>query len=158
MILSSEWRHWFPVILRERDTKTKDGGRRLMKNIEIMFVVVLKASLSPSVKAGPLHYLCVWAVWCLPLTEYWLTHVVWGGGERNTLALFLRTMHAGCIYKLLLKCRDQNRLTNLQKHRVLTGNTSLFFAPSPASCAHPLKKIALGLGLAGRSPSSGKRL
>lgn len=33
----------FLVTLRERVTKTKDGGRRLMKNTEIMFVVVVAA-------------------------------------------------------------------------------------------------------------------
>lgn len=78
----------------------------------------------------------------------------WG---KEYTGFVLRTMHAGCLYKLLQKCRDQNQLTHLQKHRVLMSNSSLFFAPSPASCAHPLKK-PVGLGLAGRNQASGKGL
>lgn len=101
-------------------------------------------------KPGSLYHLCTRAAHSVYHYRILAVQVGVRWGERNILALLLTSIHTGCAYKPLWKCRGWNQLTNLQKHRVLVGNTPLFSAPHHQHCSCP-QGVTLEPELAGRS-------
>lgn len=80
----------------------------------------------------------VFATW--GILAVWSGRVRSKGGRGISWLCSLGKLRQDVFNKPLLKCRGQNKLTSLQKHRDLRGNIPLFSAPHPPASLIPSKE------------------